>query len=100
MLMELAYRIAVEDSPLIQNIRKNMIVLITPCSEVDGHDREVDVYNYRKEFPRKPAPNLVYWGKYVAHDNNRDGMSHGARTLPQHDGRLPRLAPDGPARLA
>ena len=75
MLMELAYRLAVEDSPLIQNIRKNMIVLITPCSEVDGHDREVDVYNYRKEFPRKPAPNLVYWGKYVAHDNNRDGMS-------------------------
>jgi hypothetical protein len=75
MLMELAYRLAVEDPPLIQNIRKNMIVLITPCSEVDGHDREVDVYNYRKEFPNKPAPNLVYWGKYVAHDNNRDGMS-------------------------
>ena len=24
--------------------------------------------------PRRPAPNLVYWGKYVAHDNNRDGM--------------------------
>ncbi len=75
MLMELAYRLAVEDSPLIENIRKHMIVLITPCSEVDGHDREVDVYNYRKEFPKKPAPNLVYWGKYVAHDNNRDGMS-------------------------
>jgi len=75
MLMELAYRLAVEDSPMIQNIRKNEIVLITPCSEVDGHDREVDVYNYRKEFPRRPAPNLVYWGKYVAHDNNRDGMS-------------------------
>jgi hypothetical protein len=75
MLMELAYRLAVEDSPMIQNIRKNMIVLITPCSEVDGHDREVDVYNYRKEFPNKPAPSLVYWGKYVAHDNNRDGMS-------------------------
>src|SRR5271166_703539 len=75
MLMELAYRLAVEDSPLIQNIRKNMIVLITPCLEVDGHDREVDVYNYRKEFPKKAAPNLVYWGKYVAHDNNRDGMS-------------------------
>ena len=35
----------------------------------------MDVYNYRKEFPKKPAPNLVYWGKYVAHDNNRDGMS-------------------------
>ena len=75
MLMELAYRLAVEDSPLIQNIRKNMVVLITPASEVDGRDRQVDVYNYRKENPGKPAPNLIYWGKYVAHDNNRDGMS-------------------------
>jgi hypothetical protein len=74
MLMELAYRLVVEDSPLIENIRKNSIVLITPCTEVDGRDREVDVYNYRKAFPDKPAPNLVYWGKYVAHDNNRDGI--------------------------
>jgi hypothetical protein len=75
MLMELAYRLAVEDSPMVQNIRKNEIVLITPCSEADGRDREVDVYNYRKANPGKQAPNLVYWGKYVAHDNNRDGMS-------------------------
>ncbi len=72
MLMELAYRLAVEESPLVQNIRKNSIVLITPASEVDGRDREVDVYNYRKANPDKAAPNLVYWGKYVAHDNNRD----------------------------
>ena len=75
MLMELAYRLAVEDSPLINNIRKNLIVLITPASEVDGRDREVDVYNYHKAFPNRPQPSLVYWGKYVAHDNNRDGMS-------------------------
>jgi hypothetical protein len=74
MLMELAYRVAVEDSPLIQNIRRNSIVLITPVVETDGRDREVDVYNYRKENPGKPAPNLIYWGKYVAHDNNRDGI--------------------------
>ena len=75
MLMELAYRLAVEDSPMIQSIRKNLVVLITPATEVDGRDREVDVYNYRKANPDKPAPNLLYWGKYVAHDNNRDGMS-------------------------
>jgi hypothetical protein len=74
MLMELAYRLAVEESPLIQNIRKNSIVLITPVVETDGRDLEVDVYNYRKENPGKPAPPLVYWGKYVAHDNNRDGI--------------------------
>ncbi len=74
MLMELAYRLAVEESPVIQNIRKNSIVLITPVVETDGRDLEVDVYDYRKENPGKPAPPLVYWGKYVAHDNNRDGI--------------------------
>ncbi len=75
MLMELAYRLAVENSPLISAIRKNVIVLITPASETDGRDRQVDVYNYRKANPGKTAPTLLYWGKYVAHDNNRDGMS-------------------------
>jgi len=74
MLMELAYRLAVEDSPLVQNIRKNLVVLITPCSEVDGRDREVDVYNYHVANPTKAQPSLVYWGHYVAHDNNRDGL--------------------------
>jgi Zinc carboxypeptidase len=74
MLMELAYRLAVEDSPFIEDIRKNMIVMITPALEVDGRDRMVDLYNYHKANPAKPTPPLLYWGKYVAHDNNRDGL--------------------------
>jgi Zinc carboxypeptidase len=74
MLMELAYRLAVEESPFIQAIRKNIIVLITPVLEVDGRDMMVDTYNYRKANPGKNSPNLVFWGKYVAHDNNRDGL--------------------------
>jgi hypothetical protein len=74
MLMELAYRLAVEDSPFIEDIRKNLIVMITPALEVDGRDRMVDLYNYRKANPGKPAPPLLYWGKYVAHDNNRDSL--------------------------
>ncbi len=74
MLMELAYRLAVEDTAVIEAIRKNVIVLITPALEVDGRDRSVDVYNYRKANPGKQAPPLLYWGKYVAHDNNRDGL--------------------------
>src|SRR6185295_12499303 len=74
MLMELAYRLAVEDTPFIDAIRKNVIVMITPTLEVDGRDRSVDVYNYRKANPNKQAPPLLYWGKYVAHDNNRDGL--------------------------
>lgn len=74
MLMELAYRLAVEDSPFIRAIRKNVVVLITPALEVDGRDRMVDTYNYRKANPDKGVPPLVYWGHYVAHDNNRDGL--------------------------
>ena len=74
MLMELAYRLAVEESAHIQAIRKNLVVLITPVVEVDGRDRIVDVIRYRKAHPGKQVPWPVYWGKYVAHDNNRDAM--------------------------
>src|SRR5437660_1405004 len=74
MLMELGYRLAVEESPFIQAIRKNVIVLITPVLEVDGHDMMVDTYNYRKANPDKNTPSLIYWGKYVAQDNNLDGL--------------------------
>ena len=73
-LMELAYRLAVDEAPYIRNIRENLITLITPVVEVDGRDRVVDLYNYRKKYPDRTVPNLLYWGKYVAHDNNRDAM--------------------------
>ena len=75
MLMELAYRLAVEETPFIKEIRKNSVVMLTPVLETDGRDRYVDTYLYRKANPDKPAIPLVYWGKYVAHDNNRDGMA-------------------------
>ncbi len=44
MLMELAYRLAAEDSPLLQSIRDNVIVTLTPVAEPDGRDRYVDWY--------------------------------------------------------
>ncbi len=75
MLMEMAYRLAVEETPFIEAIRKNLIVMITPTLEVDGRDKMVDLYNWRKANRGKPAPSLLYWGKYVAHDNNRDGLA-------------------------
>src|SRR5262249_48086460 len=34
----------------------------------------VDVYKWHLANPGKNWPGLVYWGKYVAHDNNRDAM--------------------------
>ncbi len=74
-LMELAYRLAVDDSPYIRYIRSHMIVLITPVVEVDGRDRMVDLYKWHRANPGKDYPHLLYWGHYVAHDNNRDAMA-------------------------
>src|ERR1700735_2102821 len=74
-LMELAYRLAVDEAPYIKYIRSHMIVLITPVVEVDGRDRMVDVYKWHKAHPGQDWPRLLYWGHYVAHDNNRDAMA-------------------------
>ncbi len=75
MLQELAYRLVVEETPFIQDIRKNVITLITPVVEVDGREKIVDSYYYAKTHPGVNANQLrMYWGKYVQHDNNRDGM--------------------------
>jgi len=93
MLMELVYRLATETSPLITQIRDNVIVSVTPVADADGRDRNVDWFNRGLETaaqaaPEAPAPaapggagpggrggaggGLPYWGKYVYHDNNRD----------------------------
>ncbi len=77
MLMELAYRLAVEDTPFIRAIRDNVITLLTPVLEVDGRERVVDLWHYREKNPTLPTPPPVYWGHYVVHDNNRDQISMG-----------------------
>jgi len=75
MLIELAYRLIVEETPFIQAIRNNVITFITPVIEVDGRDKAVDTYYFNKKRPAGEARlPLMYWGKYVQHDNNRDGM--------------------------
>jgi hypothetical protein len=74
MLMELAYRLAVEDTAFIQKIRRDAIVLITPIVETDGHDRMVDIYMQHKKHPDQPPYPLIWWGHYVSHDNNRDNL--------------------------
>jgi len=73
-LMELAYRLAVDDSAYVKSIRDNVVTLITPVVEVDGRDRMVDVYNWHLAHPKDNWPPLIYWGHYVAHDNNRDAI--------------------------
>jgi hypothetical protein len=75
MLMELVYRLAVEDSPLINKIRDHVIVTVTPVADPDGRDRYVDWYYAHKIEEKSERESLggpPYWGRYVFHDNNRD----------------------------
>ncbi len=74
--MELAYRLVVEETPFIQQIRNNVITFITP---VDRGRRPREARRHlllQREASREDEARLplMYWGKYVAHDNNRDGM--------------------------
>jgi Zinc carboxypeptidase len=100
MLMELVYRLATETSPLVNQIRDNVYVSVTPVADPDGRDRNVDWFYQGLDLGlsqagRGAAPEgapgegrggqgspeggggrggaqLPYWGKYVFHDNNRD----------------------------
>ena len=76
MLMEIVYRLAVGESEFIREIRDNLIFMTMPVTEVDGRAKNVDVAMAPRidpdgNYPTRP----LYWGRYVAHDNNRDGMS-------------------------
>ena len=58
-MLELAYRLAVSEQPMIRRIRENMVVLINPVSNPDGRDKQVEWF-YRflkgKTDLRDPAP--------------------------------------------
>ncbi len=78
MLTELAYRLAVSNDSALERIRHSVITIINPVSEPDGRDKQVDWYlHYTKGRPKwddgypRSSP---YWGRYVLHDNNRDGL--------------------------
>jgi hypothetical protein len=75
MLMELAYRLVTEDSPLVKGIRDHLIVSITPAADPDGRDRYTDWYYRYKIHETGENDNMggpPYWGKYIFHDDNRD----------------------------
>jgi hypothetical protein len=75
MLMELTYRLATEDSPLVKQIRDNVIVSVTPVADPDGRDRNVDwyyKYGIHDTDGHPTGAGVPYWGKYVFHDDNRD----------------------------
>src|SRR3984957_8049188 len=75
-MLELAYRLAVSEQPMIREIREHLVVLINPVSNPDGRDKQVEWFSrYLKgktdlaSLPRQSPP---YWSKYAFVDINRD----------------------------
>lgn len=76
MVPELAYRLAVSEEPLIQEIRRNVVVLINPVSNPDGRDKLADwFYAFLKgktDYGALPRQSPPYWSRYAFVDLNRD----------------------------
>src|ERR1700730_17015771 len=74
--LELSYRLAASEQPMIQNIRSKLIVLINPVSNPDGRDKMVQwFYRYLKgktDYGALPRQSPPYWSTYAFVDINRD----------------------------
>jgi hypothetical protein len=75
-MLELAYRLAVSERPMIQRIREELVVLINPVSNPDGRDKVVEwFYRFLKgktDYAALPRQSPPYWSKYAFVDINRD----------------------------
>ena len=75
-LLELAYRLAVSEQPMVRRIRENLVVLINPVCNPDGRDKVTEwFYTYLKgktDYAHLPRQSPPYWSKYAFVDINRD----------------------------
>lgn len=72
MSLELAHQLATKDDPETLEILDNVVTVIVPNHNPDGHDMEVEWYQrwLGTEYEGQPMPWLYH--HYVGHDNNRD----------------------------
>jgi hypothetical protein len=75
-VLELAYRLAVSETPMIRRIRQRLVVSINPVSNPDGRAKMVDWFNRhlkgRTDYQALPRQSPPYWGRYLFVDANRD----------------------------
>ena len=69
---QFAYELATEDTPRIQSILHNVIIVIVPSQNPDGEQLVVDWYKKYLGTPYEGTQPVVIWHHYTGHDDNRD----------------------------
>jgi len=72
MSMELAYLLARKNTPEVKRILKNVVLLLVPSLNPDGHQIVVKWYKETLGTPYEGTGPPWMYHKYVGHDNNRD----------------------------
>jgi hypothetical protein len=70
--IELAYRLATEDSPAVQKILDSVILLLVPSANPDGQIMVTDWYNKYLGTPQEGTSPPFLYQSYAGHDDNRD----------------------------
>jgi hypothetical protein len=68
----LAYRVATEESPEMQRIRDDVILLLNPVINPDGLDISTSWYRQNRGTAFETTGPPILYHHYVGHDNNRD----------------------------
>lgn len=101
-LMELAYRLTAETSPIINQIREQLYVSITPAADADGRDRNVDWFLRNQALARSTgtalAPRTVAPGAAAPGDTARRVAAPG--TAAPNDTARRAAAPTAPPAFA
>jgi hypothetical protein len=69
---EFAYRLATENTPEVQSILKDVILILIPSLNPDGEQLVVDWYRKYLGTPYEGCNPPVLWAHYTGHDDNRD----------------------------
>jgi hypothetical protein len=69
---EFAYQLATGNTPEIQSILNNVILLLIPSLNPDGEQLVVDWYRKYLGTPYEGSDPPVLWAHYTGHDDNRD----------------------------